>query len=139
DEIQLREGEEIDIAVTATYLDGSTADITSNAQLTVSPATAGTIDGNGRFVARSGSQSGTTVTITGGCDDQSAQVTILVLKPQLDSIEIKNPNSNSADVSLTEGNSVRFLVTAHYVDDYGSDDDYQHNLEWTIDESESDN
>src|SRR5690606_28455262 len=48
DEIQLREGDEIDIAVTATYLDGSTADITSNAQLTVSPATAGTIDGNGR-------------------------------------------------------------------------------------------
>ena len=125
--------------MTATYLDGSQANITSNAHLTVTPANAGTIDTNGRFVAQSGSYDGTRVTLNGSCDDEIAQLTLLVLKPQLDTIEIKNPNSNSSTVSLTEGNSVRLLVTANFVDDLGRDDDYRHNLEWTIDESRSDN
>lgn len=138
-ELRIREGDELSVAVTATYLDGSQANITSNAHLTVTPANAGSIDNEGRFVAQSGSYDGTRVTLNGSCDDEIAQLTLLVLKPQLDTIEIKNPNSNSGTVSLTEGNSVRLLVTANFVDDLGRDDDYRHNLEWTIDESRSDN
>src|SRR5690606_24714004 len=80
-ELRIREGDELSVAVTATYLDGSQANITSNAHLTVTPANAGTIDTNGRFVAQSGSCDGTGVTLDGSCDDGSAQLPLLVLKP----------------------------------------------------------
>jgi hypothetical protein len=138
-ELSIRQGEQITVAVTANYLDGSSANITPNAQLSVLPANGGSIDEAGRFTAQNGSYEGTRITLSGSCDDELAELIVVVLKPQLDAIEIKNPNSNAPTVSLTEGNSVRLLVTADYVDDLGQDDDYRHNLEWRIDESRSDN
>jgi hypothetical protein len=138
-ELRIRQGEQITLAVTATYLDGSSANITPNAQLSVHPATGGSIDDAGRFTAQNGSYEGTRISLSGSCNDELAELAVFVLKPQLDTIDIKNPNSNAPTVSLTEGNSARLLVTADYVDDLGQDDDYRHNLEWRIDESRSDN
>lgn len=139
DSVTLREGQGIDIIATATYAGGDTAVITSTAFLSVSSTTAATIDpATGRLSARAGSHAGTPVTVTGRCDDQEAQLVVTIIKPDIRSIEIRNSSNNTQSVAITEGSSTTLSVTATYEDEAGTDSNYSHQLEWSIDETESD-
>ena len=139
DEIRLREGQETTLTVTATYTDSSTADITENTLLSVSSTSAASIDPEtGVFTAEAGSYEGTPVTVTGTCDDQTIELVITVIKAAVESIEIRNSNNSTNDVSITQGSSTELSVTATLAGDAGTDNDYTYNLEWSIDEDLSD-
>lgn len=135
----LREGQTADITATASYTDNSTANITGNADLSVS-SSAATIDSKtGRLTATTGSYEGTEVTITGNCNNETAQLLVTIVKPEVRLIEIRNASGGTDSVSLRTGESIDLRVTATFEDAAGNDDDYTHNLEWSIDESQSDN
>src|SRR5690606_29888597 len=137
--ILLREGATTDIRVDATYADSSTANITANAKLSVSGSAASIDAKTGTLTARTGSYAGTEVTVTASCNNQTEDLVITVIKPEVRTIEIRNANGSAENVSLRAGNSTDLRVTATFEDSAGSDDDYNHNLEWSIDNSLSDN
>lgn len=137
--ILLREGATTDIRVDATYIDNSTANITANAKLSVSGSAASIDAKTGTLTARTGSYAGTQVTVTASCNDQTEDLLITIVKPEVRTIEIRNANGSAENVSLRAGNNTDLRVTATFEDSAGSDSDYNHNLEWSIDDSLSDN
>lgn len=140
DNLTLREGQNLTFVATATYAGGASADITKNASLSISPSSAGTLDPEtGIFTANSGSYDGTQVTVTGRCDNTTAELVVTVLKPQIQSIEIRSDAGSADNFSINEGTTTTLSVTATFADEAGADADYQHHLEWEIDQSASDN
>lgn len=137
--IVLREGATTDISVNATYADNSTANITANAKLGVDGNAASIDSKTGKLTAVTGSYAGTEVTVTASCNNQTEDLLITIIKPEVRTIEIRNANGSAENVSLRAGNHTDLRVTATLEDSAGSDSDYNHNLEWRIDDSQSDN
>lgn len=134
--LNMREGESATVTLTGTYNDNSTAVITSNSNLTAAPSASLTIEG-AKITAKNGSYAGTDVVLTGSCGGQTNDLTIVVLKKQIKSIEIKNSNGGTDNLSVTEGGNLDLNITATFADD-STDSNYDYNVNWSIVDSKSD-
>lgn len=134
--LNMREGESATVTLTGTYSDNSTAVITSNSNLTAAPSASLTIEG-AKITAKNGSYAGTDVVLTGSCGGQTNDLTIVVLKKQIKSIEIKNSNGGSDNLSVTEGGNLDLNITATFADD-STDSNYDYKVNWSIVDSKSD-
>lgn len=138
EDLSLREGQETALVATAQWSNGTSGEITANAALSVDNQDAASLDAEGVLTAKTGSYAGTQVTVTGSCDDTTAELVITLLKPDIRAIEIRTSGGNTESVSLTRGNSTSLLVTASFENSTNTDTNYKHNLRWDILESESD-
>lgn len=134
--LNMREGESATVTLTGTYSDNSTALITSNSNLTAAPSASLTIEG-AKITAKNGSYAGTNVVLTGSCGGQTNDLTIVVLKKQVKSIEIKNSNGGTDNLSVTEGGNLDLNITATFADD-STDNNYDYKVNWSIVDSKSD-
>jgi hypothetical protein len=133
----IRDGETATLSVKGQYKSMlGTVDITDNATLSAAPTNLVAFDG-AKITAQNGTAAGTKVIITGACGGQSDELELTVKEKQLKSIQIKNNNGGgTANLSVTEGNTVNLNVTATYIDDV-TKDDYTNNVFWEIDEGRS--
>ncbi|AQT61930.1 hypothetical protein [Cellvibrio sp. PSBB023] len=134
--LNMREGESATVTLTGTYNDNSTAVITSNSNLTAAPSASLTIEG-AKITAKNGSYAGTDVVLTGSCGGQSGELDLVILKKQIKSIEIKNSNGGTDNLSVTEGGNLDLNITATFADD-STDSNYDYNVNWSIVDSKSD-
>src|SRR5690606_22109909 len=84
------------------------------------------------------SYAGTDVILTGSCGGQNNTLDLVILKKVITSIEIKNSNGGTDNLSVTEGSNLELNVTATFADN-STDSDYTHNVKWSIDGVKSDN
>lgn len=135
--LTMREGVSAAITATATYKDNSTTTITANTTFSATPSNSLSIDG-ANITAQNGSYGGTDVTLTGSCGGEAGELALVVEKKEIKSIQIKNSNGGTENLSITEGGNLDLKVTATFADD-STDSNYNYNLEWSIDTSKSDN
>lgn len=135
--LEMRESQSAVITLTGTYSDNSTAVITDNSDLSAAPDNSLTIEG-AKITAKNGSYAGTEVILTGSCGGQSNTLDLVILKQVITSIQIKNSNGGTENLSVTEGSNLELNVTATFADN-STDSDYTHQVKWSIDESKSDN
>jgi len=133
----MRDGETATLSVKGQYSSTTSAvDITDNATLSAAPANLVAFDG-AKITAQNGTAAGAKVIITGACGGQSDELELIVKEKQLKSIQIKNDNGGgTANLSVTEGNTLNLNVTATYIDDV-TKDNYTNNVFWEIDEERS--
>lgn len=134
---EIRDGDTATLSVKGQYRSiASAVDITDNATLSAVPANLVAFDGT-KITAQNGTAAGTKVVITGACGGQSDELELTVKEKQLKSIQIKNDNGGgTANLSVTEGNTLNLNVTATYIDD-ATKDNYTNNVFWEIDEDRS--
>lgn len=135
-ELEMREGESATVSITGTYTNNSTAVITSNSTLAADPSASLTIEG-AKITAKNGSYAGTDLTLTGACGGETDELALVILKKQLKSVEIKNSNGGTENLSVTEGSNLELNITATFADDT-TDSNYDYNLTWSIVDSKSD-
>lgn len=135
--LEMRENQTAIITLTGTYSDNTTAVITDNSSLSAVPSNSLTIEG-ATITAKNGSYAGTEVVLTGNCGGQNTTLDLVILKQVITSIQIKNSNGGTENLSVTEGSNLELNVTATFTDNT-TDSDYTHNIKWSIDESKSDN
>lgn len=133
----IRDGDTATLSVKGQYRSvADPVDITDNATLSAVPANLVAFDGT-KITAQNGTAAGTKVVITGACGGQSDELELTVKEKQLKSIQIKNDNGGgTANLSVTEGNTLNLNVTATYIDD-ATKDNYTNNVFWEIDEDRS--
>lgn len=135
-ELEMREGESATVTITGTYSNNSTAIITSNSTLAANPSASLTIEG-AKITAKNGSYAGTDLTLTGACGGEMDELALVILKKQLKSVEIKNSNGGTDNLSVTEGGNLDLNITATFADDT-TDSNYDHRVNWSIVKSRSD-
>lgn len=133
----IRDGETATLSVKGQYTSTvDPVDITDNATLSAAPTNLVAFDG-AKITAQNGTAAGAKVVITGACGGESDGLELTVKEKQLKSIQIKNNNGGgTANLSVTEGNTLNLNVTATYIDD-ATKDDYTNNIFWEIDEERS--
>lgn len=134
--LEMREGDSATLTVTGTYQDNHTANIFANTTLSANPRDAVSIEG-AKIQAKKGSYTGTNVVVTGACGGLSKALTLVVLKQRIESIEIKNSNGGTNNLSVTQGSNLELKITATFTDN-STDNNYTHKVRWSIDESQSD-
>jgi len=136
--VVLYDGRSTDLKVTAGYNNSNSADITANARLSINNTNLATLDGNtGKLTARNGSYDGEVVTVSAYCDDQVQELAITIIKAEVQSIEIHGNNNQNGNFTVDQGSSTTLTLTATFEDNAGTDTEYLHNTEWTIDTAQS--
>lgn len=135
---EMREGDTATISVIGTYSSNSTTtDITSNTTLSADPASAIKFEGN-KITAQNGTPDGVDVLLTGTCGGVEDNLELVVKEKELRSIQIKNTNGGTEDLTITEGSSMDLNITATYIDN-STNSNYTYQVHWEIDEERSDN
>lgn len=132
----MRDGETATLSLKGQYNSTTgTIDITDNATLSAAPANLVAFDG-AKITAQNGTAAGAKTVITGACGGESDELELTIKEKQLKSIQIKNSNGGTSNLSMTEGNNLDLNVTATYIDD-AIKDDYTNDVYWEIDEERS--
>lgn len=132
--LNVREGQSLELKVTAHYTDQSQAVITSNARLTSADANIATVNADSGVVKGvKGSYQGQEVMLSASCNNVIIEAPLQVLLADVRAIQIFNSDNQSENINLTVGNSVQFKITASFEDSAESDTDFKHNIEWGID------
>lgn len=135
--IELSQGQKATLKVTGAYRDNSTADITKNAVITSSNTNALTVNATtGELTAVSGTAGGTEVTVTANCDNVTKTLTVKVLKPDLQKVEIigQTNTTSTETLSVSVGGNVKPRIKVTYPTSTGLDPEVYSgtNTEWTI-------
>ena len=132
----MRDGETATLSVKGQYNSTTgTIDITDNATLSAAPANLVAFDG-AKITAQNGTAAGAKAVVTGACGGESDELELTIKEKQLKSIQIKNSNGGTSNLSMTEGNNLDLNVTATYIDD-ATKDNYTNDVYWEIDEERS--
>lgn len=141
-DLRMRQGQTATVKVTADYQNGSSADITANASLESDNTGALTVNKTtGLITAGTGSQSGIEVNISATCDTTTETLKLTILKPEIATMQIVGPNSETATESLSvsvSGGSIKPRVKVSYIDTSVPAEIYSANdIEWAIDDAQS--
>lgn len=133
--VEMREGDSATVSIKGTYANNASLDL-ANAGLTATPSSSLTIEGT-KITAKNGTYAGTDVELVASCGGESDTLELVVLKKELKSIEIKNSNGGTDNLSVTEGSNLELNITATFADN-ATDSNYDYNLNWSIVDSKSD-
>ena len=140
--LEMRNGETATLKVMGKYPSQSDSNITTNVSFTSDNSNVLTIDSaKGTITAKSGSLNGTPVTLTANCNGVTSQLALKILTPELKSMAILGPNSDSAteELSVSKNSSIEPRVKITYADTSNSTAFYTgSDLEWSIDKNLSD-
>nr|WP_324258514.1 hypothetical protein [Cellvibrio fontiphilus] len=132
---EMREGDSATVSIKGTYANNASLAL-PNASLTATPSSSLTIEGT-KITAKNGTYAGTDVELVASCGGESDSLDLVILKKELKSIEIKNSNGGTDNLSVTEGSNLELNVTATFADN-ATDSNYDYNLNWSIVDSKSD-
>lgn len=132
---EMREGDSATVSIKGTYANNASLAL-PNAGLTATPSSSLTIEGT-KITAKNGTYAGTDVELVASCGGESDSLDLVILKKELKSIEIKNSNGGTDNLSVTEGSNLELNVTATFADN-ATDSNYDYNLNWSIVDSKSD-
>lgn len=136
--VVLSEGQTTELSATANWTDGSSGNITRNARLSVDNTEWATINAQTNVLtANTGSYEGNVVNVTALCDDQTASLAIEINKADINKVEITGSGNGTGGLTVNEGSSLTLRLTATFEDNGGSEQNFTHNVEWSIDSSQS--
>lgn len=132
---RMREGESATVTINGTYANNVSLDL-PNASLAATPSSSLTIEGK-KITAKNGTYAGTEVALVASCGGQSGGLDLVVLKKELKSIEIKNSNGGTSNISVSKGSNLDLNITATFADNT-TDDNYDYKVNWSIVDAKSD-
>lgn len=136
--VVLNEGQVTTLKVNATWEDNSSAEVTTNARLSLDNAEAASLNAQTHELrAIAGSYQGTSVTLNAECDTRVATLPVSIIKADVSRIEIRAGNGSDEFPTVTAGSSLSLTLTATLEDDAGTDENYTHNVEWSINTDQS--
>ncbi len=131
---ELRDGDSATVTVMGTYRDpAAPLDITDNATLSTDTSNRLKIEGT-KITAQNGTSNGASATLKASCGDAMGELPLTIKERELKSIEIKNSNGGTSNLTLTEGNQLDLDVTATYADNSTKANYTSDNLIWEIDD-----
>lgn len=130
---EFRDGETATVKINGVYTDpANPIDITDNTTITASPSNLLLIEGT-KITAQNGIANGQTVTLKGACGGVEGSKELTILERRLSSVEIKNSNGGTSNLTMSEGGTLNLNLTATYIDN-STKDDYVNNVVWEIDD-----
>jgi hypothetical protein len=140
--LSMRNGESATLKVIGNYSNLSEATITANTSLSSSDTSLLSIDtSKGTITAKNGSTAGSLVTLTANCNGITSSLELKILTPELKSIAIIGPKSETAteELSISKNDTLTPRTKITYAGTDGSSAVYSgSDLEWSIDKTQSD-
>ncbi|PUA28550.1 MAG: hypothetical protein B0W54_19125 [Cellvibrio sp. 79] len=132
---EMRDDETATVTVKGIYGDANNPiDITDNSTLSADPAKHLKIEGT-QITAKEGTASGATVTLKGDCGGASGSLALTIKERQATSIQIQSSSgSNTTNLSVTEGSSLKLKVVATYPDNT-KNENYASKVVWDYDDT----